>query len=247
MNASPQYYSTSVAVVTGASRGLGRALARALAAEGRQLVITARDRAELSAVEAELAAVTKVTALAGSVVDDGHRARLASAAAALGGADLLVNNAGTLAGHDLAGGPMPRLADHPLPGVLETFEVNVLAPLALTQLLLPQLRERAGTVLNISSDAAVVPYTGWGVYGASKAALDQASAVLGREETGLRVWSFEPGDMRTRMLEEASPGEDLSATQPPEAVVPALLALLHDRPASGRYRAADLLAAPVGG
>ncbi|WP_329499988.1 SDR family NAD(P)-dependent oxidoreductase [Kitasatospora herbaricolor] len=234
-----------VVLITGASRGLGLELARALAAEGRQLVLTARNAAELAAVEAELAAVTKVVALAGSVVDDDHRERLAEAAAALGGAELLINNASTLTGYDLAGAALPRLADFPLTGLLETFEVNVLGPLALTQLVLPQLREHAGAVVNLSSDAAVEAYAGWGGYGASKAALDHASAVLAAEEPQLRVWAVDPGDMRTRMHQEAFPGEDISDRPLPHTVVPAFLALLRERPASGRYRAADLLAGPT--
>ncbi|WP_431682239.1 SDR family NAD(P)-dependent oxidoreductase [Kitasatospora sp. KL5] len=233
-----------VAVVTGASRGLGLELARALARDGWQLVITARNAAELAAAEAELAAVTKVAAPAGSVVDDDHRELLAEAAAALGGASLLVNNASTLTGYDLAGAPLPALADFPLPGLLETFEVNVLGPIALTQLLLPQLRAHHGAVLNISSDAAVEAYAGWGGYGASKAALDHASAVLGAEEPDIAVWAVDPGDMRTRMHQEAFPGEDISDRPLPATVVPALLGLLRDRPAGGRYRAADLPAEP---
>ncbi|MFE2722445.1 SDR family NAD(P)-dependent oxidoreductase [Kitasatospora sp. NPDC059327] len=229
-----------VALVTGASRGLGRALARALAADGWQLVITARDATGLAAVAAELAAVTRVVAPAGSVTDDDHRARLAEAAAGLGGAHLLVNNAGTLNGSDAAGDPLPRLADVPLADLLETFEVNALAPIALTQLLLPQLREHAGAVLNISSDAAVEAYPGWGGYGASKAALDQASAVLAREEEAVRVWAVDPGTMRTRMYQDACPGEDISDEPLPETVVPALLALVGGSRASGRYRASRL-------
>ncbi len=230
-----------VALVTGASRGLGLELARALAADGWQLVLTARHRAALDVAEAELSAVTKVVALAGSVVDDEHRERLAAATAGLGGASLLVNNASTLTGYDLAGAALPRLADFPLTGLLETFEVNVLGPIALTQLVLPQLREHTGAVLNLSSDAAVEAYEGWGGYGASKAALDHASAVLAAEEPSLRVWAVDPGDMRTRMHQEAFPGEDISDRPLPQTVVPAFLALLRERPASGRYRAADLL------
>ncbi|WP_327675008.1 SDR family NAD(P)-dependent oxidoreductase [Kitasatospora sp. NBC_00458] len=249
MNAQ-QISNRPVAVVTGASRGLGLALARALAADGWQLVITARGAADLAAVEAELAGTTTVVASAGSIVDDDHRARLAAAAASLGGARLLVNNAGTLNGADAPGAdggcePLPRLADFPLPELLETFEVNALAPIALTQLVLPQLRAHAGAVLNISSDAAAVAYEGWGGYGASKAALDLASAVLAVEEPELRVWAVDPGSMRTRMLQDASPGEDLSGETLPEEVAPALLALVRDRAASGRYRACELPASPA--
>ncbi|MFJ6379545.1 SDR family NAD(P)-dependent oxidoreductase [Kitasatospora sp. NPDC092039] len=233
-----------VALVTGASRGLGLALAHALAAEGWHLVVTARGAAELAAAAADLAAVTRVVALAGSVVDDDHRAHLAEAAERLGGASLLVNNAGTLNGAPGPGGePLPRLADFPLPDLLETFEVNVLAPIALTQLVLPQLRAHAGAVLNVSSDAAVVPYHGWGGYGASKAALDLASGVLAREEPRLRVWAVDPGSMRTRMLQEASPGEDISGEPLPEQVAPVLLGLLRERRPSGRYRAEDMAVA----
>ncbi|GAB7185612.1 SDR family oxidoreductase [Kitasatospora sp. Ki12] len=239
-------HSAPVAVVTGASRGLGLALARALAADGWQLVITARGAAELAAAEAGLAAVTKVVALPGSIVDDDHRAHLAEAAERLGGASLLVNNAGTLNGAAAPGSePLPRLADYPLPDLLETFEVNALAPIALTQLVLPQLRGHAGAVLNISSDAAVVAYPGWGGYGASKAALDLATAVLAREEPELRVWAVDPGGMRTRMLQEASPGEDISGEALPEDVAPVLLGLLRDRTPSGRYRAEDLAISAV--
>jgi len=231
-----------VAVVTGASRGLGRALAQALAEDGWRLVITARDAADLDEAAAQLAAVTRVAALPGSIVDDDHRADLADAAAELGGAALLVNNASTLAGYDLAGAALPALADFPLPGLLETFEVNILAPVALTQLVLPQLRRHCGAIINVSSDAAVEPYAGWGGYGASKAALDHASAILALEEPQLRVWAVDPGDMRTRMHQEAFPGQDISDRPLPDAVVPAFRALLRGWPASGRYRAADLSA-----
>lgn len=230
-----------VAVITGASRGLGLELARTLAEDGWQLVITARGQAELAEAAAALAPLTTVVALPGSIVDDDHRAELAEAASQLGGASLLVNNASTLTGYELAGADLPTLGDFPLPGLLETFEVNVLGPIALTQLLLPQLRSRGGTVINLSSDAAVEAYPGWGGYGASKAALDHASAVLAAEEPALRVWAVDPGDMRTRMHQEAFPGQDISDRPLPQTVVPAFGALLRDRPASGRYRAADLL------
>jgi NAD(P)-dependent dehydrogenase (short-subunit alcohol dehydrogenase family) len=226
----------TTALITGASRGLGAALAFGLARAGWRLVIDARTASELRATADRLAALTTVVAIPGDVVDDDHRADLADAAKGLGGADLLVNNASTL-----GGSPPPALAVFPLPALLDTFEVNVLAPIALTQLVLPQLRlSPAGAVLNISSDAAVEAYEGWGGYGAAKAALDHASAVLAVEEPSLRVWSVDPGDLRTRLQQEAFPGEDISDRPLPESVVPPLLGLLRDRPASGRYRAADL-------
>jgi NAD(P)-dependent dehydrogenase (short-subunit alcohol dehydrogenase family) len=230
----------TTALITGASRGLGAALATGLAEAGWKLVIDARTAAELRASAERLSGLTTVVAVPGDVVDDDHRAELAAAASHLGGADLLINNASTL-----GGSPPPRLADFPLPALLETFEVNVLAPIALTQLVLPQLRAApAGAILNISSDAAVEAYEGWGGYGAAKAALDHASAVLAVEEPGLRVWAVDPGDLRTRLQQEAFPGEDISDRPLPETVVPQLLALVWERPPSGRYRAADLAAVP---
>jgi len=227
---------TMTAVITGASQGLGLALAEGLARDGWQLVIDARTGPDLERAAAGLSRLTKVTAIAGDVVDDDHRAELAAAADRLGGADLLVNNASTL-----GGSPPPSLATFPLPALLDTFEVNVLAPIALTQLLLPQLRRStAGAVLNVSSDAAVEAYEGWGGYGAAKAALDHASAVLAKEEPAVRVWAVDPGDLRTRLQQEAFPGEDISDRPLPETVVPRLLGLVRDRLASGRYVAAAL-------
>lgn len=225
-----------VAVITGASQGLGLALARALAAQGWHLVIDARTADRLARADYELARLTRVVSLPGDVVDDDHRADLAQAASDLGGARLLVNNASKL-----GGSPMPSLAEFPLPELLDTFEVNVLAPIALTQLLLPQLRLTGGAVLNISSDAAVEPYAGWGGYGASKAALDHASAILALEEPLLRVWSVDPGDLRTQMHQDAFPGEDISGLPLPETVVPAFLRLFAERRLSGRYQVSDLL------
>lgn len=233
-----------VAVITGASRGLGAALATELAGRGWRLVIDARGERDLTAAAAELSTTDNVVAVAGDVSDDDHRDRIAAAAERLGGARLLVNNASAL-----GGSPMPRIAEFPLPDLLEVFEVNVLGPIALTQLLLPQLRAvGSGAVVNISSDAAVEAYEGWGGYGPSKAALDHASAILAEEEPALRVWAVDPGDLRTRMHAEAFPGEDSSELPPPETVVPAFLRLLDERPPSGRYRADDLLVdQPVGG
>jgi NAD(P)-dependent dehydrogenase (short-subunit alcohol dehydrogenase family) len=228
-----------VAVITGASRGLGRALAEGLARDGWHLVIDARNKDDLDETATALRQKTRTTAIAGDVVDDDHRAELAEAADHLGGADLVVHNASTL-----GGSPPPALADFPLPALLETFEVNVLAPIALTQLLLPQLRVAAdGAVLSISSDAAVEAYAGWGGYGSAKAALDHACAVLAREEPALRIWSVDPGDLRTRLQQEASPGEDISHLPLPATVIPHLLGLLRDRPPSGRYLAAKLATA----
>jgi NAD(P)-dependent dehydrogenase (short-subunit alcohol dehydrogenase family) len=224
------------ALITGASRGLGRALARGLAADGWQLILTARGADALAAAAGELPG--GAVALAGDVADSWHRAGLAEAVAAAGGLDLLVNNASTLGAT-----PLPRLADYPPAELERAFATNVLAPLVLIQSLLPDLRTRHGAIINISSDAAVEAYEGWGGYGATKAALDQISRVLSVEEPDVAIWWVDPGEMRTRMLADAMPGEDLSGEPLPEEVaVPALLRLIGDRPPSGRYRAADLVA-----
>ncbi|NDU76289.1 SDR family NAD(P)-dependent oxidoreductase [Actinomadura sp. DSM 109109] len=219
------------ALITGASRGLGRALARTLAGDGWNLVIDARDGAALSAVAAETGAV----AVPGDVADPAHRAALARAAGS--GLDLLVNNASTLGPT-----PMPRLADLPGDALADTFATNVLAPLALIQAVLPSLRERRGAILNITSDAAVEGYETWGGYGASKAALEQLSNVLAAEEPDVAVWWADPGEMNTAMLRAA--GEDADAAPPPEEAAAALHRLVSGRLPSGRHRAADLAAAP---
>jgi NAD(P)-dependent dehydrogenase (short-subunit alcohol dehydrogenase family) len=218
------------ALVTGASRGLGKALAAALAGAGWHVIITARHEDEIEKVAAEIGA----TAVAGSVADSWHRTALADVVEREGGLDLLVNNASTLGAT-----PLPTLADYPLTDLAEAFSVNVVGPLGLIQGVLPFLRARRGAILNITSDASVEAYETWGGYGLTKAALDQLSAVLAVEEPDIAVWAVDPGEMRTRMLADAMPGEDLSETPPPEQVVPALLSLLAERPASGRYRAAD--------
>jgi len=225
-----------VGLVTGASRGLGLALARALADRGWRLVLDARGPDDLQAVEAELSTRTDVTALPGDVSDENHRRALIDAAGG-GRLDLLVNNASLL-----GPSPQPKLADYDLAVLEQVYEVNVLAPLRLTQLALPLLRASAGHIVNVTSDAAVEGYEGWGGYGSSKAAFEQWSHVLAAEEPSLRVWWVDPGDMNTRMHQEAFPGEDISDRPSPEAVVPGLLALLDRDPPSGRYRAADLLA-----
>jgi NAD(P)-dependent dehydrogenase (short-subunit alcohol dehydrogenase family) len=227
---------TAVAVITGASRGLGLSLAQALAAEGYCLVLDARDGDALRAAAAALPGGTKVAVLRGDITDPAHRAELRQAAEDLGGPRLLINNAGTL-----GASPLPALADYPITELRDAFEVNVLAPIALTQLLLPGLRRRGGAVLSITSDAAVEAYAGWGGYGAAKAALEQACNVLAAEENTVRVWWVDPGDLRTRMHQQAFPGEDISDRPLPEAVIPAFTRLISQRLPSGRYRAADLM------
>jgi NAD(P)-dependent dehydrogenase (short-subunit alcohol dehydrogenase family) len=212
------------ALITGASRGLGRALAGALAREGWDLVLDARNGAELERAASGLGAVT----LAGDVSDPAHRAALVAAS---DGLDLLVNNASTLGAT-----PLPPLAAYPLDELARAFAVNTLGPLALIQGVLPVLRERHGAIVNISSDAATEPYEGWGGYGATKAALEQLSNVLAAEEPGVAVWWMDPGEMRTEML--AAAGEDADAAPRPEDVaVPALLRLVAERPPSGRHTA----------
>ena len=220
------------AIVTGASRGLGLELARALAARGWRLVVDARGAAELQAARAELAEITDVVAIAGDIADPAHRARLLDAAG--DGLELLVNNASTLGAT-----PLPALADYPLDALAEVFAVNAIAPLALAQLALQRL-PAGGAIVNVTSDAAVEAYEGWGGYGASKAALEQLSNVLAAERADLRVYAVDPGDMNTRMHEDAFPCEDISDRPPPSDSVPGLLALIEGDLPSGRYRAQDL-------
>jgi NAD(P)-dependent dehydrogenase (short-subunit alcohol dehydrogenase family) len=223
-----------IALVTGASRGLGLALATALAREGYSLIIDARDGDALAKAAAEIGG--QVTAIPGDITDPAHRAALKAAVEAAGGLDLLVNNAGTL-----GASPLPALADYPVGELRAAFEANVIAPVALIQLLLPVLRVRGGAVLNITSDAAVEAYAGWGGYGAAKAALEQASNVLAAEELTVRVWWADPGDLRTQMHQQAFPGEDISDRPLPAEVVPAFVRLIGERLPSGRYRAQELL------
>ncbi len=223
-----------VAIVTGASRGLGLALARGLADRGWALVLDARGGHALADAARELAIRTRVTAVAGDVTSPEHRRSLVQAAAELGGLDALVNNASAL-----GPSPQPPLARYPLDVLRHVFEVNVLAPLALVQFALPILRPGA-RIVNITSDAAVEAYEGWGGYGTSKAALEQMTAVLGAEHADLYVYRVDPGDLRTQMHQEAFPGEDISDRPPPEVAVPGLISLLEGELPSGRYRAQEL-------
>ncbi|MFI7400253.1 SDR family NAD(P)-dependent oxidoreductase [Streptomyces sp. NPDC049541] len=226
-----------VAIITGASKGLGRALAEALAARGWDLVLDARTQGALAeAAEAVSAYGTRVSAVPGDVTDAAHRAELVAAAEKLGGIDLLVNNASALGAE-----PLVRLEELPLEGFRRALEVNVVAALGLVQEALPLLRtSEAGTVIAVSSDAAAEAYETWGGYGASKAALDHLAAVFAEEEPGLRVWAVDPGDMATDLYAAAVP-DDGDPRPAPASVVPAFLRLLDERPASGRYAAPALL------
>jgi NAD(P)-dependent dehydrogenase (short-subunit alcohol dehydrogenase family) len=216
-----------VAVITGASRGLGAALAGELDRRGWDLVVDARDAGVLATAAGHH--------VPGDVTDPTHREQLAQTAQRLGGADLLVNNASTL-----GASPMPAVADLSPETLASTLDTNVVAPHALTRLLLPQLLASRGTVLNITSDASVEAYEGWGAYGSSKAALDHLTRILAAEQPTLRVYALDPGDMRTQMHQDAFPGEDISDRPEPATVVPHLLALLDGNLPSGRYRAADI-------
>jgi NAD(P)-dependent dehydrogenase (short-subunit alcohol dehydrogenase family) len=224
----------AVGIVTGASRGLGLALTRALAARGWTLVADARDR---DALTAALDDVRGVTAIAGDIADPFHRAEVVAAAGAQ--IDLVVNNASAL-----GPSPLPPLASYPVEELARVYEVNVLAPLALVQLAVPRLAPR-GVIVNVTSDASTEAYEGWGGYGSSKAALDQLTAILAAEHPGLRVYAVDPGDMQTQMHQDAFPGEDISDRPPPEESVPGLLALIEGSLPSGRYRARELAGVTV--
>jgi NAD(P)-dependent dehydrogenase (short-subunit alcohol dehydrogenase family) len=226
------------ALITGGSRGLGLALARRLAADGWNLVVDGRDADALERArrEVDAAGPGTVIALPGDIADPVHVAALVNAAAGQGGFELLVNNAGTL-----GPSPLPHVAWLRTGDLERILRTNVVAPLRLVQAALPHLRAARGAIVNMTSDAAVEGYEGWGGYGASKAALEQLSRVLAAEETDVRVLWVDPGDMRTQMHQDAFPGEDISDRPTPESRVPGLVRLVDERRPSGRYRVEDLL------
>jgi NADP-dependent 3-hydroxy acid dehydrogenase YdfG len=226
-----------VAIVTGAARGFGRAVTAALLDRGWTVVGDARRAHEIESTARALNS-TRLITLPGDVTDAAHRAALVSTATDAGRLRLLVNNASRL-----GPSPQPALAQYDAGELWAVYHTNVFAPLALIQAVLPALTDNAGVIVNLTSDAAVEPYPGWGGYGSSKAALDQLSAILAAEIPAVPVYAFDPGDMRTEMHQAAFPGEDISDRAAPESVVPALLRLLDLRPVAGRYRAADLAGA----
>jgi NAD(P)-dependent dehydrogenase (short-subunit alcohol dehydrogenase family) len=221
-------------LITGASRGLGLALARALAAQGWSLVIDARSEEDLEAARAELARLTDVIAIPGDVAGTAHRQHLASAARQAGGLDAVVNNASIL-----GPSPQPGLLDYPLDVLEEVFRINIVAPLGVLQAVRRELKPGA-RIINVTSDAAVEPYEGWGGYGSSKAALEQLTAILAEENPSLRIYWVDPGDMRTQMQQEAFHGEDISDRPLPEESVPGFLELLRGDHPSGRYQAREI-------
>ena len=225
-----------VALITGASQGLGLALATELADGGWTLIIDARRADRLAAAAADLAAHTTVVAIPGAIADAAHRSQLVDAVNAAGRLDLLVNNASTL-----GGSPLPALDVIDLQVLRNVYEVNVVAPLGLTQQLLPTLVASHGTIVNVTSDAAVEAYEGWGGYGSSKAAFEQVSAVLAAEHPDVRVLTVDPGDMRTEMHQDAFPGEDISDRPLPATVAPGLVALIASNEPSGRTRVSEVV------
>lgn len=232
--------STHTAIITGASRGLGLALARELAQQGWHLIIDARGAVALEAVRDELSRVTHVVALAGDISDRAHRRALVVAARASGGIDVLINNASIL-----GPSPQPQLMDYSLDVLEQVYQTNVIAPIGLIQTAQHDLKPGA-RIINVTSDAGVQPYAGWGGYGSSKAALEQLSAILAAENSIFRVYWVDPGDMRTQMQQEAYPGEDISDRPLPETSVPGFMELITGSLPSGRYEARSIVPAVTG-
>ena len=222
------------ALITGASRGLGLALARQLAAQGWTLILDARGADALDAARDELSQLTQVITITGDVTDKAHQRALADAAQLVGGLDAVVNNASTL-----GPSPQPLLLDYPLDVLEQVYRTNVIAPLAILQAVRAALKPDA-VIINVTSDAGVEAYPGWGGYGSSKAALEQLSAIFAAENPALHVYWVDPGDMRTQMHQEAFPGEDISDRPLPEVSVPGLIRLLEGNLPSGRYRAREV-------
>lgn len=226
---------TQTALITGGSRGLGLALATALVKKKWNLIIDARGFEALEQAKKELSSLTNVVAISGDVTDEAHLQKLVAVAKEFGGLDVLVNNASIL-----GVSPQPTLANYPLDVLGQVYKVNVFAPLRLMQLALPVLKANA-SILNISSDAGVEGYAGWGGYGSSKAALEQLSKVFAAEHPELKVYWIDPGDMNTQMHQEAFPDEDISDRPLPETSVPGLLHLIESNLPSGRYKAREML------
>jgi NAD(P)-dependent dehydrogenase (short-subunit alcohol dehydrogenase family) len=222
------------ALITGASRGLGLALARQLARSGWTLILDARGSDALEAARAELSPQTKVIALTGDITDPAHRAKIVEAAASVGGLDVIINNASLL-----GPSPQPALLDYPLDTLEVVYRTNVIAPLAIIQAVRTHLKPSA-RILNVTSDAGVEPYDGWGGYGSSKAALEHLSAILAEENEEWRVYWVDPGDMQTQMHQEAFPDEDISDRPLPEESVPGFMTLLEGDLPSGRYKAREI-------
>ena len=223
------------ALITGASRGLGLALARQLAENGWGLIIDARGKKALERVREELSQKTTVTAVPGDVTAEAHRKKLLKAAQELGGLDLIGNNASLL-----GPSPQPQLLEYPLDVLDDVYRANVIAPLAIIQSLHSTLKMEA-CIINVTSDAGVEAYGGWGGYGSSKAALEHLSHIFAEENPSLRIYWVDPGDMRTQMQQEAFPDEDISDRPLPEESVPGLMALIEGDQPSGRYRAREVM------
>ncbi|MEM1323768.1 MAG: SDR family oxidoreductase [Bacteroidota bacterium] len=227
---------SKTALITGASRGLGLELARYLAQKGWQLIINGRNAEALYSVQQELQTQTTVDAISGDVIDEIHLLQFPERIARLGGLDLIINNASTL-----GASPQPPLLDFPIAKIHTLYHTNVIAPLSLLQKVKSQLKAGA-VIINISSDAAVEAYPGWGGYGSSKAALDHLTAILAKEHPQWHIYAVDPGDMRTQLHQEAFPGEDISDRPLPKASVPGFVPLIEGRLPSGRYRSAALIA-----
>jgi NAD(P)-dependent dehydrogenase (short-subunit alcohol dehydrogenase family) len=226
---------TQTAIITGASRGLGCALAKALAQKSWNLVINARGKDALEKARTKLAQHTRVTAIAGDIGDESHAREVIAAARDFGGLDLLVNNAGIL-------GPMTKLEYMPITELERVYKINTFAPLRLIQLATPIFKSNP-RVINISSDAGIEGYETWGGYGSSKAALEQISRVLANEHPDWKVYWVDPGEMQTQMYQESAPGQDISSLPTPEISVPGILELIEANLPSGRYRAQSMLEA----